>query len=99
MTRYEVNKNIKSRYDGKRFFGTRTYPTINPDDTDIIYITNETDCLDSLAYKFYKDVTLWWIIALMNKLGSGKMSVDGGLQLRIPTRIEQIIAGYNKLNS
>jgi len=99
MTRYDNQKNIKTRFDGKRFFGTRLYPTIAQDESDILYISNETDYLDSLANKFYKDTTLWWIIALANNLGNGRMSVEAGLQLRIPTRIDRIIESYNRLNS
>lgn len=99
MTRYDTNKNIKTRFDGKRFFGTRLCPNIAESDSDIIYITKETDYLDSLAYKFYKDKSLWWVIAAANNMGNGRLSVEPGLQIRIPTRIEQILAGYNKLNS
>jgi hypothetical protein len=86
------------QYDGKRFFGTRSYPNIEPRETDVIYITNETDYLDSLAYKFYKDSSLWWIIALANNLGNGRLSIESGLQIRIPVEIDRITSGYNDLN-
>jgi len=98
-TRYNQKFNVNTRFDGKRFYGARLYPIINPDDSDILYISNETDYLDSLAYRFYKDKNLWWVIALANGLGNGRLSVESGLQLRIPTRIEQILMSYNKLNS
>lgn len=99
MTRYNTNFNTKVRYDGKRFIGTRLCPSIAPDDTDVMYITNETDYLDSLAHRFYKDKTLWWIIALANNLGNGRLSVPAGIQIRIPMRIDTILSGYNKINS
>lgn len=99
MTRYNQKNNIKSRFDGKRFLGTRLYPTISESDSDVTYITNETDYLDTLAHRFYKDVSLWWIIALANNLGNGRFSVPVGKQLRIPTRIEAILSEYNRLNS
>lgn len=100
MTRYDLDKNIKNRYDGKRFFGTRSYPKIESHETDVIYITNETDYLDSLAYKFYKDSRLWWVIALANNLGNGRLSVAPGLQLRIPdsSKTAIILSNFNKLN-
>ena len=99
MTRYSTEHNIKSRSDGKKFFGTRLYPNIPPNDSDILYITDETDFLDTLAFKFYKDATMWWIIALTNNLGNGRMSIPVGTQLRIPTRVESILEEYNKINS
>lgn len=99
MTRYSAENNIRTRSDGKKFFGTRLYPTIQSSESDILYITDETDFLDSLAFKFYKDATMWWIIALTNNLGNGRMSISPGTQLRIPTRIESILEEYNKINS
>jgi nucleoid-associated protein YgaU len=99
MTRYSLDSNIKTRFDGKRFFGTRLYPSIAQSDDDVLYITNETDFLDTLAYKFYKDTSLWWIIALANNLGNGRLSVEPGLQIRIPMRIGSIMESYNKLNN
>ena len=98
MTRYDLNKNIKQRFDGKRFLGTRSYPTIEIRESDVIYITNETDYLDCLAYKFYKDSRLWWIIALANNLGNGRLSIETGLQIRIPVEIDRIKSDYNNLN-
>lgn len=99
MTRYNSQQNVKTRFDGKRFLGTRLYPSIKESDSDVIYITNDSDYLDTLAHKFYKDKSLWWIIALANNLGNGRLSVPGGLQLRIPMRVEEIVVGYNKINN
>lgn len=99
MTRYNQQDNAKTRFDGKRFLGTRLCPIIKTSDSDVLYITNDTDYLDALAHKFYKDRSLWWVIALANNLGNGRLAVPGGLQLRIPMRIEQVISEYNKINS
>ena len=98
ITRYKDDRNIQTSYNGKPFFGTRLYPVIAPVDTDIIYITSEVDYLDSMAYKFYNDSSLWWVIAMANNLGTGRLSVKPGLQLRIPTGIEQIVSQFNQLN-
>ncbi len=74
------------------------YPTIQPQASDAIIISNETDYLDSLAYTYYSDPTLWWIIALANNLGKGRMSVPPGLQLRVPSNINSILTQFNSLN-
>lgn len=79
--------------------GTRLYPIITESDSDVLYITTDTDYLDTLAHKFYRDSSLWWIIALANNLGNGRLSITGGLQLRIPMRIEEIVSRYNRINS
>lgn len=99
MNRYNTDYNVQKRFDGKQFFGSRVYPIIYQDDTDILYISKETDYLDSLAYKFYKNKSYWWIIAQANNIGNGRLSIQPGIQLRIPTKIEQILINYNRINS
>jgi nucleoid-associated protein YgaU len=54
--------------------------------------------LDSLALKFYKDSTLWWVIAQANNI-KGTMKPKVGQQLRIPKNIDLIIARFNRENS
>jgi len=99
MTRYNPQNNLKTRFDGKRFLGTRLYPNILEDETDVLYITNDTDYLDTLSHKFYKDKNLWWVIALANNLGNGRLSIPAGIQLRIPMKLDHILSEYNKINS
>ena len=98
MIRYS-NTQITTRYDGKRVYLTTRYPTINPSDTDIIIITNEGDYLDTLAYKYYNDVSYWWILALVNNIGKGRLSINPGTNLRIPTNLNEILDAFNRLNA
>lgn len=97
MRRYDSTQAIQ-RWDGKRVYLTTRYPIIEPQDSDAIIISNDADYLDSLAYTYYGDPTLWWVIALANNLGKGRMSVPPGLQLRIPTNINAILVQFNTLN-
>jgi len=97
MKRYDSTKVIQ-RWDGKRVYKTTKYPIIEAQGSDAIIISNETDYLDTLAYTYYGDPTLWWVIALANNLGKGRMSVPPGLQLRIPANINAIIVQFNNLN-
>ena len=98
MTRYSET-NIINRWDGKRVYLATLYPYIAPQTTDLQIITNETDYLDALAYKYYRDTTLWWIIAVANNLGKGKLSIPPGLTLRIPININDIISQFSRLNA
>ena len=97
--RYDKSVNIKKRWDGKRYFGTRLYPNIPITSSDMYVVTNESDTLDNLAFKYYKNPSLWWIIAQANNIGKGKLSVPVGLQLRIPINITTILNNYTSLNS
>jgi len=98
MKRYESTP-VKLRWDGKRVLFTTEYPKIEPSETDIIVISNDGDYLDNLAYKYYGDPTLWWVIALVNNIGKARMSVPPGLQLRIPTNINDILVNFNNINA
>ena len=97
MRRYESTQ-VEKRFDGKRVYKTTEYPTIIPQESDVILISGEGDYLDTLAFKFYNDPTLWWIIALANNIGKGRMSIEPGLQLRIPTNVSSIITEFHNLN-
>lgn len=98
MNRYS-NISRFSRYDGKQAFFTTYYPEIPESDSDIYIITNETDYLDMLAYKYYQDPNLWVFIALANNIGKGRLSIEPGIQLRIPGNVSSIISEFNKANS
>jgi hypothetical protein len=50
--------------------------------------------LDSLAYEYYGDSTLWWIIAAANKLHNGKFALADGTVLRIPANYINIINNF-----
>lgn len=91
-------KNIKpfKRKDGKRVYKTKIYPNIPPSDQDIYIIVQEGDRLDTLAYQFYGDSTLWWIIATANNIHDAIISVEDGTELRIPQNYLDII---NKFES
>lgn len=98
MKRYD-NIPIDTRWDGKRVYKSVSYPIINPSPMDVIVVSNEGDFLDTLAFKYYGDPTLYWIIARANNIGKGRMSVQEGLTLRIPADVSAIINEYNRLNS
>jgi len=92
MDRYSSTPDAK-RYDGKRFRLTTTYPQIPTSDTDIYIIATDADYMDGLAQKYYKDSTLWWIIARANNV-AGTMKAPTGSQLRIPINIQSIISKF-----
>jgi hypothetical protein len=97
MKRYDSTQ-VTTRFDGKRVYQTTRYPDIQPQVSDTIVISNEGDYLDSLAFKYYGDPTLWWIVALANGLGKARMSVPPGLQLRIPANVNEILVAFHNLN-
>ena len=98
MNRYEdiqLNKDSK----GRRFRKTTLLPVIEPHIDDIYIIGQIGDRLDNLAFKYYGDSSLWWIIARANDIGKGDFTVPIGLQLRIPANQYDIIDAYKILNN
>lgn len=99
MNRYiSSENNIFERYDGKRVFRTTRYPKIPVNINDIYIVASDTDYLDSLAYRFYKDSTLWWVIAQANGI-KATLKPPTGMQLRIPQNIDNIITRFNRENN
>ena len=86
---------------GTQYYSTVTYPEIPQNESDIWVETEFGDRLDSLAYQFYSDVTLYWIISIANpnKVNMGSLYLTPGDQIRIPTNVVSIVDSYNNLNS
>jgi len=97
MKRYVTNA-IQVRWDGKQVYKSTIYPSVKAQISDILITASETDTLDSLAFKYYKDPTLWWIVASVNNVGKGRLSVTPGTQLRIPVDIVSILNEFKQLN-
>ena len=98
MNRYE-NPTIKYTSQGKRYYKQKYYPNIPLSETDDYVVTTIGDRLDSLAYSYYRDSTLWWIISVANNnITKGSLFPEPGTQLRIPTNINSVISLYNQYN-
>lgn len=89
-----INKNRRNYYKAKK------YPYIPPSEDDIYLITTAGDRLDLLAYAYYKDASLWWVIAMMNADAvKGSMFPSPGTQLRISTNINDVLNKFEELNN
>jgi hypothetical protein len=97
MDRYDntpvLTKNYRPYYKGK------FYPNVPLSENDYYVITTVGDRLDSLAYQYYNDATLWWIIAMANNNATnGAMYPVPGTQLRIPTNLSSILQQFDNFN-
>jgi len=73
-------------FDGIEFFDTPDFPEFPLSDNDTIITIDQTYLgrLDLIAYDYYGDVNLWWVIALVNDLMLLPTSMYVGMKLRIP---------------
>ena len=90
MSRYD-NTTKKINKKGKRVFRPTMYPKIPLKDSDLFIYPKFGERLDSLAQKYYQDVSLWWIIAKANNLDQAHIGLETDKQLRIPLDTISII--------
>ncbi len=89
MNRYEHI--INERLDlprKKRRYNSSLLPKIESSTEDIYIIAREGDRLDMLAFEYYEDHKLWWVLAEANKLGKGTLDCPAGQRIRIPASQE-----------
>ena len=98
MGRYD-STSITVNRKGERVRIPTLYPEIPLSDSDQFIFPKDGDRLDNIAFKYYGDASLWWIIAKANELGKGRTILNPNFQIRIPGNISKIISDYNNLNS
>jgi len=94
-SRYENNQSKKIN-DGRNVYRSKIYPEIPLRDDDI-YVASETgDRLDTLAFQYYEDASLWWIIASANNIHNAPFGLKDGTILRIPQNYIEILVNFSK---
>ena len=97
MKRYSKT-GIKRDKSGVRVYNTTFYPTIPIDDSDQFIYTKFGDRIDALAYQYYGDISLWWIISKANGI-KGQTALRPGTTLRIPGNIQRIVEKFFRENT
>lgn len=97
MSRY-TNTDIGKLESGRLYRKNTLYPNIPVSEDDIYVIATAGDRYDTLARQFYKDPSLWWIIAYANNHQRASLAVTPGVQLRIPADKSIAIELFNELN-
>ena len=99
MERYSSTDILKQANTNRPYYKGKFYPDIPLSETDEYVITTVGDRLDSLAFSYYNDATLWWVIAAANNnVTKGALYPVPGTQLRIPTDINSVLDLYNQFN-
>jgi hypothetical protein len=94
-SRYENNQ-TKTTNDGRRVYRSKIYPNIPLRDDDIYVATETGDRLDTLAYQYYSDASLWWIIAAANNIHNAPFGLKDGTILRIPQNYIEILVNFSE---
>lgn len=89
MSRY-LNNRTKKTLDGREVYTPKVYPNIPLRDDDVYVATETGDRLDTLAYEYYDNSSLWWIIAAANNIHDAPLGLKDGTILRIPLNYIEI---------
>ena len=98
MDRYQNSDILKTANTNRPYYKGKFYPNIPLSESDVYVITTVGDRLDNLAYSYYRDTTLWWIIAAANTSEKASLIVQPGVQIRIPADKDLAVTNYTNLN-
>ena len=98
MSRYQYTGIKIDKHTGNRVMKTTLYPEIRIADGDRFVYPLDGDRLENLAYRYYGDSTLWWIIAQANNIRDGSFGLKPDKQIRIPMEISKILKDFRKIN-
>ena len=98
IERYE-QANVRRTEMGSDFYETQLLPDIERRPEDIIITTETGQRLDRLAFEYYDDAKLWWVIAAANNLGRGDWTVPPNIQLRIPQNLSEVSRETARINN
>ena len=98
MARYD-NPTILKTSRGTSYVKGKFYPNVPLSASDLYIITTIGDRLDYLAYTYYLDSELWWIISMANNnITKGSLFPIPGTQLRIPQNTNNILTQLEQFN-
>lgn len=99
MNRYSEITKYKTD-TGTTYLGITRYPEIPYSENDIYIYCTEGDRLDNLAFQYYGDATLYWVIAAANPtLIYNLMYPVIGAQVRIPLPVDSVLNSFNSINN
>jgi hypothetical protein len=93
QSRY-YNLETKKTHDGRIVYRPKLYPNIPLRDDDVYVMTELGDRLDTLAFQYYQDPTLWWIIASANNIHDVPLGFPEATVLRIPLNYIEIVSDF-----
>jgi nucleoid-associated protein YgaU len=100
MNRYENITILKTEYTDRPYYKGKFYPNVPLSESDVYVITTIGDRLDSLAYSYYNNATMWWVISMANNnVTRGSLFPIPGTQLRIPTDLNTVLNLYKQFNN
>ena len=93
------NSIVKKSKDGVRYYKPTIVPNIPIKDSDIFIFPVYGDRFDTIAYRYYGDSNLWWIIAKANELSKKRLIFNSQLLKTCVIFLKIFFGKVKKLNS
>ena len=85
MNRYDLGVDkIKDTHTNKLRYESMYYPKFEVKSTDVYFIAKAGDRMDLVAYDYYGDEKLWWVISRANVIPRGTLTLPPGFRIRVP---------------
>lgn len=93
--------NVETLLDenSRKYLKNVIYPNIPLSEDDFYVVTTVGDRYDKLAFDYYNDSSLWWVIASSNPQAGSSLVPIPGIQIRIPADKQQALTLYRNLNT
>ena len=103
-SRYQIISTMKSdtgiaSTSGKTMYKPTYYPNIEAQPDDNYNLTGVTDRLDIIAFDFYGDATLWWVVAMANNLAGDSIYPPTAVYLRISKDLSNLLSKFDQSNN
>ena len=98
MSRYDKISTVIR--EGQPLRGTTVYKDVEASPEDYYVITTVGDRFDILANQFYRDSSLWYIIAAANPtVRRDTLLIEPGYQIRIPMPLSRVLTAIDNENA
>ena len=98
MDRYKHTSKKRNEKLKQRVLKPTIYPKIPLRDSDIFINPKDMERCEHIAYRFYGDQSLWWVIAQANNIHNGSVYLDSEKQIRVPQDIKSIMMDLESEN-
>ena len=98
MDRYKHTSKKRNKNLKQQVLKPTIYPKIPIRDSDIYINPKDMERCEHVAYRFYGDQSLWWVIAQANNIHNGSVYLDSEKQIRVPQDIKSIMMDLESEN-
>jgi hypothetical protein len=99
MNRYNYTSKKIDPKKKQKVLKPTIYPKIPVRDSDVFIYPKALERCEHIAWRFYGDQSLWWVIAQANNIFDGSIYLNSDKQIRVPQNIGSILIDLESENA